>query len=183
MKDHKWLLVENRIMSEIKHYRTSGTSNVTGHIAYQSPCIKLKPPELVIKFYTKIFFTISLNAPPKDTLAAKTSGVFLWAPLGQVQTPVLHMSRIECKWRKIISLIGIHVKYGVWTGHKWGHNPLFIPVSEVNLFIRDSGLYLGVTTCETHHNSPNPNNSYKTKKNFTGSYTEVNFIEDDGTTP
>ena len=46
------------------------------------------------------------------------------------------------------------------------------------------GLYLGVRTCETsdvkqrnqrsQHNSPNPNNSYKTKKKFTGSYTEVN---------
>ena len=48
------------------------------------------------------------------------------------------------------------------------------------------GLVLGVRTCETHqwrktfrkqrsqHNSPNPNNSYKTNKNFTGSYTEVN---------
>ena len=28
----------------------------------------------------------------------------------------------------------------------------------------------------SQHNSPNPNNSYKTKKNFTGFYTEVNPI-------
>ena len=28
----------------------------------------------------------------------------------------------------------------------------------------------------SQHNSPNPNNSYKTKKKFTGSYTEVNPI-------
>ena len=44
-------------------------------------------------------------------------------------------------------------------------------------------LILGVKARDTHqkerkqgsqHNRPNPNNSYKTKKNFTGFYTEVN---------
>ena len=28
----------------------------------------------------------------------------------------------------------------------------------------------------SQHNSPNPNNSYKTKKKFTGSYTKVNPV-------
>ena len=50
------------------------------------------------------------------------------------------------------------------------------------------GLCLGVRTCETHQwrknkenkevntIDPNPNNSYKTKKKFTGSYTEGNPV-------
>jgi len=48
-----------------------------------------------------------------------------------------------------------------------------------------SWLILVVRTCNTHSDvkqknkevkitDPNPNNSYKTKKNFTGSYSEVN---------
>ena len=69
-----------------------------------------------------------------------------------------------------------------------GENLLFFFKHLFVLVVYTIRLILGVKTCDTHQwrkkkeykkvniTDPNPNNSYKTKKNFTGFYTEVNNI-------